>query len=567
MNPARKKLFTLVKSKNGLSVKVRGSDLFHKVLDMVDLGDGAGNKYVLDGGLEVHQDDVVDFQLDGLKKVDKKSLSFFKVKESLEKGVAKRLFPFNPNEVDEEERENIADWTLDVDGSAKTQIPKLEGNARKRALLKLAANTKTRRNPETGEPEYFLHRGITADDLLDGMGNSFTPHYDVAESFAAETDEEMEGFDTGIVSGWFPESAIHHVPKIIGRAREPQKGSLESDEGFRERTSWAPRSSEHRSEFEVIIDPNFRPDLEHTPFGKKQSGGDLNERINQRQSDKEKAVLKKFGINKSLKKGLRGDWKKEGYRLEHHQDKDGYHNVSAYDNKNNLIGFAQFTYDYTPDEDGPGLVAGDLKGWDVKVHPNHQRKGLASAMYELVEEKSGKKIIPGGTTDEGSNFWNQPNRKFGKSLQKSIPQDHVVFYSDGDNVGSLVEKATLTDNLDKVVEIAMKINKMGDILERHVLALGGKVINRGGDDFLAIIPTDKTPYLELARQEITKDLGFTNTIGVGETPTKAARALIWGKLNGKNMISSWDENKDSELSELMRPQTQEDKAKDLLGQK
>ena len=118
-----------------------------------------------------------------------------------------------------------------------------------------------------------------------------------------------------------------------------------------------------------------------------------------------------------LEKGAKRDWKKEGYRLEHHIDKDGFHNVTAYDKESNPVGYASFTYDYKPDPTESHLVIGDhLKGWDVKVHPNHQRKGLASAMYDLAEKMSGKKILQGGTTPEGSAFWEARKRNFNKSL-------------------------------------------------------------------------------------------------------------------------------------------------------
>jgi GNAT superfamily N-acetyltransferase len=58
-----------------------------------------------------------------------------------------------------------------------------------------------------------------------------------------------------------------------------------------------------------------------------------------------------------------------------------------------LVGTAEFAgvYDYE-DEDRP-LVA--LKGWNVEVHPDFRKKGLATAMYDFAEEAFGLRVIPG----------------------------------------------------------------------------------------------------------------------------------------------------------------------------
>lgn len=114
-----------------------------------------------------------------------------------------------------------------------------------------------------------------------------------------------------------------------------------------------------------------------------------------------------------------GDLDKKGYDIQHWVDKDGFHNVTA-TKDGQTVGYASFTYDYIPNELGTGLVPGDLKGWDLYVHPDHRRKGLASAMYNLAEQKSGKKIIQGGVTPDGHKFWSNPKRSFGKDENKGI---------------------------------------------------------------------------------------------------------------------------------------------------
>lgn len=107
----------------------------------------------------------------------------------------------------------------------------------------------------------------------------------------------------------------------------------------------------------------------------------------------------------SLQKGKRGDWQKEGYTLEH--EKDGTtHTITAYDKAGNEAGFASFGH--AQDNTILPLIA--------NVEKEHQRKGLATAMYKLAEEKSGRKVFwqPQLQSKQAKKFWNQPDRPFGQ---------------------------------------------------------------------------------------------------------------------------------------------------------
>jgi len=122
-----------------------------------------------------------------------------------------------------------------------------------------------------------------------------------------------------------------------------------------------------------------------------------------------------FGKSESLAKGANGDWQKEGYTLQHSVDNHGFHSVTAYDPRSNVVGEAQFKNVRLPSKHGVTLTDSPhhLQGWSVNVHPDHQRKGLASAMYQMAEKASGKKIIRGSTTPEGYKLWEGKKGKFG----------------------------------------------------------------------------------------------------------------------------------------------------------
>lgn len=113
---------------------------------------------------------------------------------------------------------------------------------------------------------------------------------------------------------------------------------------------------------------------------------------------------------KSLAKGLKGDWQKEGYRLEHSVGKDNgipFHDITSYDKDGQEAGYASFQH----------ATDNSLSVAVSQVHPEHQRKGLGTAMYQLAEQKSGRKVInrPQLQSNKAKKLWSQLNRPFGKS--------------------------------------------------------------------------------------------------------------------------------------------------------
>ena len=119
-----------------------------------------------------------------------------------------------------------------------------------------------------------------------------------------------------------------------------------------------------------------------------------------------KHLVPKQNISKSedLEKGARGDWEKEeGYKV--HVNDDIHEPQAVVTHKGKKIGGLNTIK--TPH---------GIKVSMVYVDPEHQRKGLATAMYQAVETKTKTKLIPSDKqTAQGQALWEQPNRQFGKS--------------------------------------------------------------------------------------------------------------------------------------------------------
>lgn len=127
--------------------------------------------------------------------------------------------------------------------------------------------------------------------------------------------------------------------------------------------------------------------------------------------------------NDLQKMGVRGDWKKEGYTIDVDDMDDLDLWIRARDSKGKPVGHAQIGHasiDYKKDgqpkpQESPDPV------W-TSVDPEHQRKGLATAMYQMAEEKLGRKLQPSlFQSPDAEKLWNQPKRPFGKSeIEKNM---------------------------------------------------------------------------------------------------------------------------------------------------
>lgn len=207
--------------------------------------------------------------------------------DKLKKGVAQRKMPFNPLSVPKNERKPVEDWTYG-EGS-RDNVPELKGPARERGLLKLHGKTQVRRNPNTGEREFLLHRGKTISDVRSGgleKLSSFTTDPNTAHFFNRDSIDDLStSFNDHvgnnatlqdlkheysqlpdhtekkswahrnfghIYSAWVPESAIHHIPNALGSLIHENVNKING----------VPGPQHRKDEGEVIVNTDKVPNIE-----------------------------------------------------------------------------------------------------------------------------------------------------------------------------------------------------------------------------------------------------------------------------------------------------------------
>lgn len=136
---------------------------------------------------------------------------------------------------------------------------------------------------------------------------------------------------------------------------------------------------------------------------------------------------------RKLEKAL-GDWKKEGYTLhvKKHPSDSYYFQIHAHDKDGNKVGHAEFIHSDNGKtiesyDDG---ISFDETSPKVIVRPQHQKKGLGTAMYQMAEQATGKKIRnirAKKRTTAGQALWNQKNRPFGKTEEITKSQARLTF--------------------------------------------------------------------------------------------------------------------------------------------
>jgi hypothetical protein len=87
---------------------------------------------------------------------------------------------------------------------------------------------------------------------------------------------------------------------------------------------------------------------------------------------------------------------------------------------------------------------------DVHVTEENRRKGIATAMHELAEKESGRKILQGSQTDDAKALWDQAGRSFG------VKKEDLESYLESLKEAPIPESMSLLDR----IKLAAKRSKI-----------------------------------------------------------------------------------------------------------
>lgn len=119
----------------------------------------------------------------------------------------------------------------------------------------------------------------------------------------------------------------------------------------------------------------------------------------------------------------------------------------------------------------------------------------------------------------------------------------------GDDVGSKIGEAIASDDHEGLASASSAIESAHGNIDQWVESIGGKKITRSGDEGIYLIPEESLSDLESIKGSYKEQSGHGLTIGVGNSMSEASKALIYGKLNGKDQVVHYEPSIEDYLSD------------------
>lgn len=182
--------------------------------------------------------------------------------------------------------------------------------------------------------------------------------------------------------------------------------------------------------------------------------------------------------NTLLEKGLKGDWQKEGYTLDHKinqfddDPKDHQHRITVKTPSGDIA--AHFIFENKNNNWTPSLA---------QVGEAHQRKGIATGVYNYFQQQVGQKIVPHDKqSPDAQSLWSQPSRAFGKTeeLIKALPAPRQVGETSPDN---------------KYVSTMHSDNRISWYSHPHIQKSTDAFISRNKNAFISKLPASHQPAM------------------------------------------------------------------------
>jgi len=131
-----------------------------------------------------------------------------------------------------------------------------------------------------------------------------------------------------------------------------------------------------------------------------------------------------------------------------------------------------------------------------------------------------------------------------------MSENNTMFIAyDGDGIGNQVGRAVLKDNVELLSHLSATIREGHEMICQWAESMGGTFISGGGDEGIFTLPVEALEQLEEIREQYYDLVGATITVGIGSKMSEAGKALIFGKLNGKDQIVQYDVGLEEHLKE------------------
>lgn len=118
----------------------------------------------------------------------------------------------------------------------------------------------------------------------------------------------------------------------------------------------------------------------------------------------------------------------------------------------------------------------------------------------------------------------------------------------GDDVGSAIGSAIASDDRESLNSKSSKIKDIHAQIEQWVEGMGGEIVSSSGDEGIYIMPEEALQHLEDLKDKYESYTGHTLTIGIGDSMSQAAKALIYGKITDKNTIVEYHPEIEQEIA-------------------
>jgi GTP cyclohydrolase III len=114
--------------------------------------------------------------------------------------------------------------------------------------------------------------------------------------------------------------------------------------------------------------------------------------------------------------------------------------------------------------------------------------------------------------------------------------ENVYIAIDGDSIGKLLEKYILCNDLEKLHNMSMNIQKDIDFIENIIKKMNGTVFMKGGDNILCLCESINLKTVIDAILSINKERDYHFSVGIAKSATSAYVSLKYAKLSGNTVV-------------------------------